>query len=152
MSQTRQEMEPKDAASQAFIALMEAGRYSGYGLSTLGARMGRRAVVAGAEGARRTGGAWSALRGTTPPEPRSNGRIVVLAVVAGGAAALTVRRGVVALRGSDSEFGRRLRGVLPGRQSADTSSGAESSTGAESSARETESRSDAHSSSAGGQA
>lgn len=146
MSQKRHELEPRDAASQALIALLEAGRYSGYGLSTLGARMGRRAVVAGAEGARRTGGAWSALRGTPPPAPRPTGRIVVLAVLAGGAAALTARRGVAVLRGSDSELGRRLRAVMPGRQATTTPSDAESDT------RESDSLSDAESSSAGGRA
>jgi hypothetical protein len=118
MSPMRHELEPRVAASRALDALLEAGRYSGYGLATVGARAGRRAAVAGAEGARRTGGAWSALRGAQSPPPRRIGGIIVVAVAAGGGAALAIRRGVVAWRASDpdAELPQRLRGALrPGR-------------------------------------
>jgi len=114
MSLMRQELEPKVAASRALDALLEAGRYTGHGLSTLGARAGRRAAVARAEGARRTGGAWSALRGTTPPPRRRRSGTIVVALAAGGGAALAIRHGFVAWRASDpdAELTQRLRGVL----------------------------------------
>jgi hypothetical protein len=94
----RREMEPGIAAQHALLALLEAGRYSGYGLTTVGTRAGRRAATVGAEGARRTGHAWSAMRGATPPPPRRMGGIIVLAVTAGAAAGvvavLASRRGL----------------------------------------------------------
>ena len=52
MSPERQELEPRIAAHRALDALFEAGKYSGYGLTTVGTRVGRRAAAAGAEGAR----------------------------------------------------------------------------------------------------
>ncbi|MEU7907639.1 hypothetical protein [Actinoplanes sp. NPDC049118] len=114
MSQVRHELEPRIAASLALDALSEAGRFSANGLGTVGARAGRRAAVAGAEGARRTGRAWAALRGAAPPPPRRVGGIVVVAVAAGGVAALAIRRGVVAWRasGRSDEVARRLRDAL----------------------------------------
>jgi hypothetical protein len=116
MSRTRQELEPRIAAGMAFNALAEAGRYSRYGLTTWSARMNRRAAVATAEGARRTGHAWSALRGTTTPAPppRRMGGTVVVAVTAGSAAALAVRHGVTTWRacGPETAVADRLRAVL----------------------------------------
>ena len=109
------EIEPRAAARQAYGALREAGRYSGHGLSTLSNRTRRQALIAGAEGARRTGYAWAALRGV---EPRRSRGTVALALAtgfsAGVAATLVCRRLVVAWRASDSEadFGRRVRAVL----------------------------------------
>ncbi|MEU4222485.1 hypothetical protein, partial [Actinoplanes sp. NPDC026623] len=92
------ELEPRIAASRALDALLEAGRYSGHGLSTAGGRLGRRAAAARIEGAHRTGEAWAALRGAPPPR-RGYGLLTVV-VTAGCAAvaALAVRRGVVAWR------------------------------------------------------
>jgi hypothetical protein len=115
MSQVRHELEPRIAASLALDALLEAGRFSGHGLSTLGARAGRRAAVVGAEGARRGGMAWAALQGETPsPPPRRVGGVVVVAAAAGGLAALAIRRGIVAWRASarGAELAERLRDRL----------------------------------------
>jgi hypothetical protein len=78
----RQELEPEVAARRAFDALLEAGRYSGYGTTTVLDRAGRRAAIAGAEGSRRTGVAWSALRGETPPRQRHVAGTAAAAVAA----------------------------------------------------------------------
>jgi hypothetical protein len=101
MSRKRREIEMDMAARRALAALLEAGRYSRDGLTTAGARMNRRAVAAGAEGRRRGGAAWSALRGRTSPPRRSAG--IVIAVVAGGAAALGARKAIVAWRAGHPE-------------------------------------------------
>src|SRR3954454_9044111 len=98
MSQVRHELDPRIAASLALDALLEAGRFSARGASTLGARAGRRAAVAGAEGARRGGLAWAAVRGATPPPLRRTGGIVAVAVAAGAVAALAIRHGIVTWR------------------------------------------------------
>lgn len=114
MSHVRHELEPRIAASLALDAMLEAGRFSAHGLNTLGARAGRRAAVAGAEGARRGGLAWTALRGETPPPPRRVGGIVVVAAAVGGAAALAIRHGIVTWRasGRGAEVAQRLRDLL----------------------------------------
>jgi hypothetical protein len=112
MSQKRKELEVRIAATRALEALLEAGRYSRHGLSTAGRRVNRRAVAAGAEGARRGSAAWSALRGETPPPRRLTG--IVVAVIAGGAAALGIREGVVAWRAAhpEADVAGSLRRVL----------------------------------------
>ncbi|HEX8347782.1 MAG TPA: hypothetical protein VF657_24065 [Actinoplanes sp.] len=125
MSRVERDLEPRIAASRALDALLEAGRYSGYGLNAAGVHMGRRTVAAAAEGARRTGGAWSALQGTKPAPPRRASGFAIGAAAGsafGVLAALMVRRGIVAWAASDPEapFGRRLRGMLrPTRPAAD---------------------------------
>lgn len=110
------ELEPRVAASRALDALLEAGRYSGHGLSTAGGRLGRRAESARIEAALRTGDAWAALRGAPPP--RRGYGFLTLAVTAGCAAvaALVVRRGVVAWRAEEpgTDLARRVRGALRG--------------------------------------
>jgi hypothetical protein len=102
MPQTRQELEPKVAAGLALDALLEASRYSGRGLTTWGTRAGRRAAVAGLEGARRTGGAWAVLRGVPAPSParRHPVVLVLLGVTAGVATTLAVRQAVQVWRAS----------------------------------------------------
>jgi len=110
------ELEPRIAASRALEALLEAGKYSGHGLSTAGGRLGRRAAAARVEAALRTGDAWAALRGAPPPRRRYG--FLTVAVTAGCAAvaALAVRRGIVVWRAQEpgTEFAQRLRGALHG--------------------------------------
>jgi hypothetical protein len=92
------EMEPGDAARQALTALLEAATYSGKGMRTVGRRAGSRAVVIGAEGSRRAGGAVQALRGVEPPVQNGHTRRILVAATAGGAAgaavALAIRYGM----------------------------------------------------------
>jgi hypothetical protein len=115
MSRARHELEPSVAAGRALAALLQAGRYSGDGMTTVGKRVSRRAVVVGAEGARRTGDAWSALHGAPAPRRRMDGFVggVAAGSAAGFLSALVVWRGVVAWRRTDpaTAFGRRLRDV-----------------------------------------
>jgi hypothetical protein len=103
------------AAARALDALLEAGRYSRHGMATAGARMNRRAIAAGAEGARRGGAAWSALKGTPPgPTPRRVTGMLVVAVTVGSAAALALRQGASAWRAAhpDADLTGSLRRVL----------------------------------------
>jgi hypothetical protein len=104
MPRARRELEPKIAAGLALVALVKAGRYSGRGLTTWGTRAARRAAVAGAEGARRTGGAWAVLRGVPPPRPASRRPVVLvlLGVTAGAATTLAVRQGMTSWRAANS--------------------------------------------------
>nr|BFE73272.1 hypothetical protein GCM10020092_065730 [Actinoplanes digitatis] len=96
------------AAGRALDALLEAGRYSGHGLTTAGGRVGRRAAAhAGIEGAHRTGDAWAVLRGAPPPR---RGFAALAAAAAAGCAvgavaALAVRRLVVAWRAEEPGTG-----------------------------------------------
>ncbi|MEU4423357.1 hypothetical protein AB0F81_22250 [Actinoplanes sp. NPDC024001] len=75
-------------------------RAAGRNLSALGNRAGRQAVVIGAEGARRTGGAWTVLRYGPPPSRRRRRTVLFSAIVAAGAigaaAALAVQRRLAA--------------------------------------------------------
>jgi hypothetical protein len=117
MVRGKQELDPREAARRAFDALLEAGRYSGYGTTTSITRLGRRAVVAGAEGSRRTGLAWSVLRDKPQPRPRRGARNaagVVVATAGGIVAALAIRHVFVAWSASDpdAEVTGRLRGAL----------------------------------------
>ncbi|MEU7907634.1 hypothetical protein [Actinoplanes sp. NPDC049118] len=117
-SRAMQALEPRIAAGRAFDALMEAGRYSGHGLTTAGGRLGRRAAAAGIEGAHRTGDAWAVLRGASPPRRGYAGLTVAAAAgcAVGAVVALAVRRGVVAWRAEEpgTEFTQRLRSALRG--------------------------------------
>jgi hypothetical protein len=117
MIRARRQLEPEVAARRAFDALLEAGRYSGYGTTTVITRLGRRVAVAGAEGSHRTGVAWSALRGRTPPRPRNvagAAATVAAATVGAIAATLAVRHVLVSWRATDpeAEFTPRMRSAL----------------------------------------
>jgi hypothetical protein len=95
------ELEPTVAAKRALIALLEAATYSGKSMRTVGRRVGSRAAVAGAEGARRAGGAVHVLRGGQPAQGRNTGRVVIAAAAggaAGAAAALAIRYGMAVRR------------------------------------------------------
>jgi hypothetical protein len=108
MSKIILEVDPRIAARDAFVALREAGRHSGRGLNTVRTRTSRRALVVGAEGARRGGLAWTALRGVQPPRRRGTVALALAAgFSAGVAVALVVQRGVGTWRalGSDVDSG-----------------------------------------------
>jgi hypothetical protein len=95
------ELEPTVAARRALIALLEAATYSGKGMRTVGRRVGSCAAVAGAEGARRAGGAVYVLRGGQPAQGRNTGRVVIAATAggaAGAAAALAISYGMAVRR------------------------------------------------------
>jgi hypothetical protein len=91
MSRARYAFDPKIAVGRTRDAVVAAGRYSGRNLSELGA-----------EGARRTGGAWTVLRYGPPPSRRRTRSILACAVIAAGAigamTVLAVQRGLAARR------------------------------------------------------
>jgi hypothetical protein len=122
MSQKRQDLELRIAVGQALTALLAAERNSRQGLASAGARMNRRAAAAVAEGARRSGAAWSALRGTPPAPPRSQRvtGILVVVVTVGSAAALVIRQGVRAWRATcpETDHTQRVRPEPPNTPSA----------------------------------
>ncbi|MBG0564234.1 hypothetical protein [Actinoplanes aureus] len=98
MSRAKYEIDPRIAAIKARDAVLAAGRYSG-----------RKAVIVGTEGARRTGGAWTVLRYGPPPSRRRTRSIllgtILVAGAVGAATVLVVQRGVAAWRSTDPEAG-----------------------------------------------
>ncbi|WP_328468133.1 hypothetical protein OHA21_50985 [Actinoplanes sp. NBC_00393] len=139
MSRARYEIDPKVAVIKTRDAVVSAGRYSGRNLSALGTRVGRQAVVIGAEGARRGGGAWTVLRYGPPPSRRRRRSILIgailLAGAAGAATALAVQRGLTAWQLSDPDAkvtGRAhvapdLNSVAPTPEANDLNTGARTS-------------------------
>ncbi|MET8149539.1 hypothetical protein ACIBSW_38310 [Actinoplanes sp. NPDC049668] len=112
-SRAIQELEPMVAAGRALDALLEAGRYSGHGLTTAGERLGRRAAAAGVEGAHRTGDAWAVLRGAPPPR-RGFGALALAAAAGcavGAVAALAVQRVIAAWRAEEAGYTQPAAGT-----------------------------------------
>jgi hypothetical protein len=122
MVQAKQDLEPTAAALGALGALLEAAVYTGYGTRTAGRRLGRRAAVVGAEGARRAGGAFGALRGglppPLPPPRRPIGMLLVAATAGGVVAALAIRGMARRASGTETEpaqyLSDQLRPAAPG--------------------------------------
>jgi hypothetical protein len=119
------ELEPTVAARRALIALLEAATYSGKGMRTVGRRVGSRAAVVGAEGARRAGGAVHVLRVGQPVQGGNTGRVMIAATAggaAGAAAALAIRYGM-AVRRANGKPVEYPPGVTADSPEADTDAG-----------------------------